>query len=229
MDKEKKIKLDELPDSGSSPEVKITPIPKKSKPDPRMTKLKGMDDSQRSETLALRWHFDRYERKWGWLICLVFLFFLQTGAHMKEFDDKRELARENTDGISEIFSSTIEFDVLMKNPILLAIFIPFFFKLKIASGVHFDITFYGIETVNKIVTAKSQSPHRVLIKWDDITHVEKSKVKDKEILIVSNLEGPAGEMIWDIDEIKKKVIRQVLSGLVSNKNAFRIFIEKDVA
>jgi hypothetical protein len=229
MDNEKKIKLDELPDSGSSPEVKNTPILKKTKPDPRITKLKGMDDSQKSETLALRWHFDRYERKWGWLLALGILFFLQTGLNMKEFNEERGLARQNSEGISEIVYSMISFDVVMKNPILLAIFIPFFFKLKVASGVHFDITFYGIETVNKIVTANAQSPHRVLVKWDDIYHVEKSKIKDKEILIISNQNGPVGEMIWDIDEIKKKVIRQVLSGLVSNKNAFRIFIEKDVA
>ena len=228
MDKEKKIKLEELPDLGSEPEVKLPPTPKKKKSEPRIAKLKGMNDSERSDALSLRWHFDRPIKSWGWLITLLTLFFLQKSGHMMLYQQKRAEAAKRTDGLSEVVVGSMDFSFLMRHPIILAIFIPVFFRTKSKSDTYFDITFQGIETVKKVTPASLESHIRVLIKWDDIIHVGKATSNKRDVLILSDISGPVAEMIWDIDLIKKKVIKQVLAGLVSNKNAFRIFIEKDV-
>jgi hypothetical protein len=66
------------------------------------------------------------------------------------------------------------------------------------------------------------------MKWNDIKSVEKTVVKGREVLILHNLEGPEAQLIWDIDMIKKKVVKQVLTNLVSAKHPMRIFIEKEI-
>jgi hypothetical protein len=228
MDKEKKIKLEELPDLGSEPEVKLPPTAKKKKPEPRIAKLKNMNDSEKSDALSLRWHFDRPDKRWGWLITLLILLFLQKNGHMMHYQQKRAEAAKQTYGMSEVIVGALDFSSLMRYPLILAIFIPVFFKTKIKSDTYFDLTFQGIETVKKVTPASQESHLRVLIKWEDIIHVEKTRLNNRDVLILSDVSGPVAEMIWDIDKIKKKVIKQVLAGLVSNKNAFRIFIEKDV-
>jgi hypothetical protein len=70
---------------------------------------------------------------------------------------------------------------------------------------------------------------RVKVKWNDIKDVKKITVKGRDVIELYNLEGPVAQLIWDIDDMKKKVVKRVLMSLISNKHPMRILIEKDVA
>ncbi len=230
MDNEKKFKLDELPDKGSDiPEIKPHPKPKSSKPEPRIEKLKTLNADERVEAMTQRWHFDRPKQNWGWLIALGILLALEKSGHWGDFLSGMEKASENTDGLSNIFVGDTLFHFLFKHPLVFSVLIPAFFKFRVPSEVYFEITFDGISAVRNIVFANHQSPLRVKIKWGEITEVTKIHIKKREVLVLHSATGPVAQLIWDIEDVKKKVIKQVVKGLVSNKNVFRIFIEKEVA
>lgn len=226
---EKKFKLDELPDKGSEPEIKPSPASKKEKPEPRIQKIKAMSDKERVEALTQRWYFDKPRMRWGWLIALLILFGLEKSGHMKKFQTHREKDVAETDGMMATMIEAYGIDTLLKHPLYLAILIPLFFKFRESSKVFFEITFDGIISVRSIKEAESQEPFRVTVKWNDITEVRMAKSGDQDILVIYTGANPVMELIWDIDEVKKKVVKQVVKGLVSQKNPFREFIEKEVA
>jgi hypothetical protein len=230
MDNEKKIKLDELPDQGSdTPEIKPHPKPRTSKPDPRIENLKTMNSGQRVEAMTQRWHFDKPKQNWGWLVALVILLALEKSGHWRDFTLGMQNAAEKTDGLSNLFAGDTPFHFLFKHPLVWAALIPAFFKFRVSSEVFFEITFDGINAVRNIVYGSHQSAVRVKLRWEEITEVTKLIIDKREVLVLHTATGPAGQMIWDIEDVKKKVIKQVVKGLVSNKNVFRIFIEKEVA
>lgn len=230
MEDEKKFKLDELPDKGSNSEaeVKIKPI-RASRPEPRVEKLKAMSASQKVETLTQRWHFDKPVQKWGWLVALAFLLVLEKSGHWAELMANRAQAAEKSGGLTELFHGDTPFHFLFKHPLVFAVFIPVLFKFKESSLYYFEITFDGINAVKDMNLPPQAKPHRIKIKWDEISAVTHEKLRKRDILVLHSHAGPIAHLIWDIDEVKKKVIKQVVKGLVSNKNAFRIFMEKEVA
>jgi len=117
----------------------------------------------------------------------------------------------------------------MKHPLVLAVLIPVFFKLRRSPDDYFEITFQGIHAVKTLDVPPFHKHLRVKMKWDEINEVKKVVVKGREVIELSNINGPEAQLIWDIDEIKKRVVKQVLMNLVSNKHPMRIFIEKEVA
>jgi hypothetical protein len=228
MDNEKKFKLDELPDQGSSSEFRPTPKIAKPLVEPRVENLKGLDQPQRLEALSLRWHFDRPKKLWGWLIVLSFLLYIEKSGVLAENLHKRG-PDELINSILDAIYLTLHFDYLARHPFALALLIPVFFKFQKRSEFHFDITFDGLETVRSIAPRPREGVVRVKVKWAEIIAVRKEIKNNREILVISDAIGDIAELIWDIEDIKKRVIKQVLKGLVSTKNPFRLFIEKDVA
>lgn len=217
MDNEKKIKLEELPDTGSEPDKLVFTALPKSRPEPRLENLKTLSDSERADALGQRWLFDRPMMQWGWLFFLVSLGLLE---YCKD-SVLRTLIRFNFDAP--------ELTYLMRHPLILALLIPFLFKFKTSANDFFEITFNGIDGVKTINVHLYQAPLRIKMKWGDIKAVKKICIKGRDVLELYNLEGPEAQLIWDIDVIKKKVVKQVLKCLVSNKHPLRIFIEKEVA
>jgi hypothetical protein len=230
MDNEKKIKLEELPDSGSEPET-VALLPKKIKtsPEPRLENLKMLTDSEKVEALAQLWHFDQKKPRWTWLFILLALFALEKSKVLSDFHAKKIKVEKPSDRIGSIVFDNPEVEFLMKHPLVFALLIPVFFKLRRSPDDYFEITFQGIHAVKTLDVPPFHKHLRVKMKWDEINQVKKVIVKGREVIELSNINGPEAQLIWDIDEIKKRVVKQVLMNLVSNKHPMRIFIEKEVA
>ena len=228
MDNEKKFKLEELPDKGSEPDkIKFFPL-KKKHAEPRLENLKKMNASEMDEALSDRWHFDKNKRKWGWLIFLFLLMGLQKSKYLLDYQQKIIRIEKPADRLSALIFDNSESEFLVRYPLIFAIFIPIIFKFKESSKDHFEITFTGINAVKTIDITAFTSPKRVKMKWDEIKEVKKITVKGRPVLELYHNLGPGAQLIWDIDEIKKKVVKQVLANLVSVKHPLRIFIEKEV-
>lgn len=232
MDNEKKFKLDELPDEGGHPvQENKASSPKRPLKDkePRLEKLKNMTASERVNAMTQRWHFDNPVRKWDWIIPLVILVVLQKGSFYSNYLADRMSIEARTDGMSEIFFGVIPLiDPLARYPLIFALLIPLLFKFKVPSDIFFEITFDGINTVRTLTPKKNEVPTRIFIKWGEITEVKKITHNKRDILQLYTVDGPLAQMIWNIEDTKKQVLKQILKGLVSSKNAFRIFIEKEV-
>jgi hypothetical protein len=230
MDEEKKFKLDELPEKGSS---HSNPAPRQIRPvhktsEPRLEKLKGLNSTERLEAMTQRWYFDKPVRHWTWLVLLLVLLGLQLSGNWTEFITGMASASERTGGFSDLFVGDTPFHFLFRYPLLFALLIPLFFKTQEPSKFYFEITFDGIHSVRSVMGNTPQDPPRVRLKWDEIVEVKKLMVDKRPILELHTKAGAEAQLIWDIDEVKKKVIKQVVKGLVSHKNVFRIFIEKEV-
>jgi hypothetical protein len=223
MDNEKKIKLDELPDKGSETgeedKPKIIPL-KKTSIEPRLEKLKGLEDEERLEILSRSWRFDRPVRYWGGIILFLLLAALQFTKALPTIG--------KVEGLSGMFLPQAELDFVLSNPIIFAILLPFFFKLRKESEHYFELTFSGIKTVQNVFPPPRQVVIRITVHWDEIAEVEKVKIKGRTILMLNNSEGPIGEMIWDIAGIKKEVIKNVMREIVNKKHPMMVFLEKDI-
>ena len=229
MDNEKKFKLDELPDSGSEPEKIDIPKINKSKPEPRIEYLKQLTDSERVEALGEQWRFDRSKIKWGWLLFLFSLFAFEKSGVLSNYHAKKIRVEKDSDLIGAMIFDSPEVEFVMKHPLIFSLLIPFLFKFRTSSNDYFEITFNGVNAVKTIDVPKFQIPLRVKVKWNDIKDVKKIIVKGRDVIELYNLEGPVAQLIWDIDDIKKKVVKRVLISLIASKHPMRILIEKDVA
>jgi hypothetical protein len=229
MDNEKKFKLDELPDSGSEPEKNDIPKINKSKPEPRIEYLKQLTDSERVEALGEQWRFDRSKIKWGWLLFLFSLFAFEKSGVLANYHAKKIRVEKDSDLIGAMIFDSPEVEFVMKHPLIFSLLIPFLFKFRTSSNDYFEITFNGVNAVKTIDVPKFQIPLRVKVKWNDIKDVKKIIVKGRDVIELYNLEGPVAQLIWDIDDIKKKVVKRVLISLIASKHPMRILIEKDVA
>jgi hypothetical protein len=228
MDNEKKIKLEELPDKGSEPDkIVFTPVAK-SRPEPRLEKLKTLNNAEKIEAIGQSWFFDKQIKRWGWLYVLLLLLVLEKSGHMSAFDKKRKQYRAEGDKASEMVLDMFSFEFMLVHPLYLAVLIPLFFKFHGPSKLFFEITFYGVNGVRTIAD-QDKEPQRVFTRWDDILMVEKIVVEGRSVIQIHNAKGPHAQLIWDIEDIKKKVVKQVLKGLISNQHPLRIFIEKEVA
>jgi hypothetical protein len=229
MDNEKKFKLDELPDSGSEPDKIEIPKIIKSKPEPRIENLKQLNDSERVHALSQLWRFDRSKIKWGWIFFLFALFAFEKSGVLAGYHAKKIHIEKESDRIGALIFDHSEVEFLMKHPLILALLIPFLFKFKTSANDYFEITFNGVNAVKTIDVPKFHKLLRVKVKWNDIKEVKKIVVKDRPVIELYNLEGPVAQLIWDIDDMKKKVVKRVLMSLISPNHPMRILIEKDVA
>jgi hypothetical protein len=229
MENEKKIKLDELPDSGSEPDKIEIPKIIKSKPDPRIENLKQLTDPERVDALGQLWRFDRTKIKWGWLFFLLSLFAFEKSGVLATYHAKKIRIEKESDLIGAMIFDSPEVEFVMKHPLILSLLIPFIFKFRTSSNDYFEITFNGVNAVKTINVSKFQLPLRVKVKWNDIKDAKKIIVKGRDVIELYNLEGPVAQLIWDIDDMKKKVVKRVLISLISPKHPMRILIEKDVA
>ncbi len=228
---EKKFKLDELPDhSGSEPD-KLAPAPAsvvKPKADHRVENVKKLNHEKKLDALSQKWHFDKLQRKWMWLVVLIALFALEKSGYMANFYARKAQLSEETGGISDFFLAVVMIEDAIKHPLFLALFIPFLFKFKESEGLFFEINFNGINAVEKIDFDLKLGPKRVNLPWGEILTISNKTVKNRPVLEIHDAKGPRAQLIWDIDDVKKKVVKQVLKGLIANTHPFRIFIEKEV-
>lgn len=228
---EKKFKLDELPDhSGSEPD-KLAPAPAsvvKPKVDHRVEKVKKLNHEKQLDAISQKWHFDKMKPKWTWLFVLIFLFGLEKSGHMKAYYAKKEQLNKETEGMSDFFLAVIMVEDAVKHPLMFAFLIPLFFRFKESEGLYFEIAFNGINAVEKIDFDIKLGPSRVSIPWGEIASISKKTVNKRPVLEIHDAKGPQAQLIWDIDDVKKKVVKQVLKGLIAPTHPFRIFIEKEV-
>ena len=221
---EKKFTMEELPEEGSEPSPG-PPTPKrkpKTPVDPRLLNMKNFSDAEKREALSQRWHFEKPQMNYGWLIALSALLILEKRDYFWE-----PTVKPSGDGFSTLIMDFLNPGPLLEHPLYLAILIPLFFKFTRPDAHFFELNFGGISSVKNIEYVGSE-PNRIFVKWGDISSVQKILVRKREVLEIHDAKGPVGQLIWDIDGVKKKVIKQVLRGLVPDKHPMRIFIEKEV-
>lgn len=229
MENEKKIKLDELPDSGSEPDKIDVPKIAKSKPEPRLQNLKQLTDSERVDALGQFWRFDQSKMKLGWVVVLLALVAFEKSGVLSRVHAEKIRITKPSDRMGALIFDAPEVEFVMKHPLFLALLIPFLFKFRTSSDDYFELTFNGVNAVKTIDLPRFQKPLRVKVKWNDIKEVKKINVKGRDVIELYNLEGPVAQLIWDLDDIKKKVVKRVLISLIAPKHPMRILIEKDVA
>ncbi|WP_408096996.1 hypothetical protein ACJVC5_18325 [Peredibacter sp. HCB2-198] len=230
-DLDKKFKISELPDEGSSSSPKP---PKKTvlkkDPDPRVERLQLLSEREKVEVMTQTWVFDKRVRSFGWVPFVLVLIGLQVSTPYKAYLAEIQLLDENTmglfGGVLREFTQYLEF--LVRNPVILALLTPLFFKFTRVSDYYFEVTFDGLKTVKKVLEHGSKElVTRVYVKWKDITGVEKRTVNNREVLVILTPDGATGELIWDIELGKKKAIKQLLNGLINNKHPLRVFLENE--
>ena len=221
---EKKFKLDELPAEGSEPSPEPAVLQRKAKTsvDPRLLNMKTLSDAEKREALSQRWHFENPKMNWGWLAALTTLLVLEKKEYFWGPTPKT-----SSHDFSSLFVDFLNPSTLIDHPLYLALLIPFIFKFTRPDEHFFELNFGGVSAVKKIDYVGSE-PNRVFVKWGDVTLVKKILVGKRQVLEIHDAKGPVGQLIWDIDGVKKKVIKQVLKGLVPVKHPMRIFIEKEV-
>lgn len=225
---EKKFSLDELPDLGSSLHTPEQPAPPKNPPkvvksaDPRRAVLDKVKPEAQIQILQQSWRFDKKEFLFGWIIYAAFFIMLQVLAKSPEFVDEWLRFDEFSLGTVSFMSSII------MNPIIFIILTPFLFKFQTPSATFFDVTFDGISTVAKIYPAKGEFPTRILLKWAEIANVQKTKARERDILLLTTKDAKAVQVIWDIDADKKRGLHQLTKSLIPATHPLRIFLEKDL-
>lgn len=231
-DLEKRIKLDELPDAGSEPQPQAKPNkrPPKETPDPRLERLKTMDDKSKVETMIQKWYFDQPEWSFAWVPVLVILLGVEFSnsyqVYLNELDMMNKNTMEFAGGLIQAF--TVYLEAFIRHPIILAILIPIFFRFKKASEYFLEITFDGIKTVKSVVPMGSKDMVlRTSVKWKDISKVDKGMVDKKEVLRLYSLDGKMAEIIWTFPVEKKRAIKLLLSGLINNKHPMREFLDNE--
>ncbi len=234
MSSDKKFKLDELSDEGSSIEPpKDNPPPKKSTPskkeaDPRIARMKKLDDEKKVEEMVQRWHFDKKVNNYGWLIYVMLIVALQYINPYEQYLLETEMLAQNSMGFGEVFNLGVYVEELVRRPIVFVFLTPFFFKFSSPSVYFFDLSFDGISTVRSVEIDAEVKPSRVFLKWDTIVEVQKKSKGSREVLQLLSPEGRIGELIWDITDEKKRAVKLLLKGLIKDKHPLRQFLEKDV-
>lgn len=229
MDDEKKVKLEELPDEGSSSLTLKKPkvvIHVNKEQDPRLENLRELDSEAKLEVLSKTWSFDRPQYLFGWLVYIVAIILIQQMFTMKEATV--QVQGDSDFNMAQVFSPFISFGLesLLKKPILLIFLTPIFFKMKKESPYKFVLTFDGIQTVDKISDRQGLGSNIVRFKWADIVGVEKGKENERDILIFNSRTDRLGVIIWDIKSEEKKAIGHLLRGLIKSDHPLRKFWEK---
>lgn len=235
MSDEKKFKLDELPDEGSQP-VKNSPPPKPEKKvvDPRLTNLKNLKtDTARVEMMEQTWTFDLPEYSFAWIPWAITLGIAEWSGYFANVREDLERAAENPWAIgADVFASLISVGTLfLKHPIILLVLLPLFFRFRKPSEYFFEVKFDGVDTVKKYIPRGSKEIlTRTFVKWDSFVQVRKVVIDGKEILRITSPDGHIADIIWYIENEKKRALKLLLSGMITPKNPLRVFLdgEKDL-
>lgn len=231
MDQDKKVKLDELPEEGSSSFQGPTDLRSISKElEPRIQKLKKLDTAAQVNLMDQKWRFDKEVWTFGWLAYILILFAINQSGYHKGYFDERGVLRLQEFGLGGQFMQSIYgmFDFIVKYPIFLAVLAPLFFRLRKGSEFFMDISFEGLSTVKRVNLKENDMPLRVFFKWSEVHRVEKVKSGRRVVLKLYSQEDKLGEMIWDFDQSKKRALKILLNGHIHQDHPIRIFLEKDV-
>jgi hypothetical protein len=228
---EKKFKLDELPDEGGQP-LKNSPPGKKQKKqevEPRLEKLKTLGPSSKVEMMVQRWEFDEPIKSYLWLGYLFILCVLEFGplpnVYMREVEAMGRMS--GTMGTIWLENASL-IDTIVRHPIILVIFAPFFYRGPRKSEYAFTISFDGIDTVKKYLAPESKElVSRTFIKWKEVERVEKMNIGQKEILRLFAVDGHIGDIIWYIELTKKKALYLLLKGMIIPQHPIRVFLENE--
>lgn len=231
---EKKIKVDELADEVSSFTPVATPLVPRFAPqakiiDPRIERLKNLDDESRSLEMSRKWRYDKREWQGGWVIYLLLLIMLQSTNLYRFLMLELQLMNSNMMGLGDAFFNllTMGLDRLLKNPLAFFLLAPFIFKFTRPSLYFVELGFDGISTV-KSFTFNEPVPSRLHLGWDEIKSVKKGACKRREILIFEGQNGIIGEMLWDISQHEKKSIKLLLGKFVHEQHPLRQFLAKEI-
>lgn len=233
-EEEKKVKLDELPDEGSSVIFRPSPVKKSAKrapPDPRITSLKDKKAPEKLQTMQQKWVFDEREKDFTWVVFVLILGVIQFSPFYQGYLSEVHLLNSSLfEGAGDQLRSEflVYIEVFIRYPLVLVILTPFFFSFSQPSDYLFEITFDGIRTVKNFVPIGSKElVQKVSVKWNDIEKIEKVFIGKKEILRIHSLEGPVAELIWYIGIDKKRAIKLLLQGLIAQKHPLRMFLENE--
>ncbi len=230
MDAEKKVKLDELPNEGSSLNpLRPTPQHKQivhKEVEPRVEKLKKLDDKTKIEKMGATWDFDRPEMLFGWAIYSLICLAAEYSGFYAAFIKEKATYAGQWMGLEEVFSNllTMYLDKFIEHPIVFILLTPFIFKFRKTSPYQFTLGFDGISTVNRL----GSDSHRRFIKWNEIDTVGLGIEEKRDVIYLNSLEGRMGLLIWDITDDKKKAIHLLVKGLLAPKHAFRLYLEKEL-
>jgi hypothetical protein len=217
-EEEKKIKLEELPDEGSSSHLRPTVKKKKNvSVEPRIKNLLALKESEKIEWMTKKWSFGEKMPNFGWVIILILLSFMQFSESYQRLIIDLGLGRN---------ASFI--NVPLANPLIFAILLPFLFPLFRSNVESFTVSFDGIRTVQNVLPLGQQGDVTfVLIKWDEMTRVEKSFVGEKEILKIFSKDGHIGDIIWYIEIHKKRALLNLLRSLIRETHPLLVFLENE--
>lgn len=231
MSDEKKIKLDELPDEGSTPSPgPQKKSPKKSPPDPRLTEFKKIDDAKKLQVMEQSWTFDVPELSFDWFPWFLILVALQVSSYFGQTQSLLESAKtnENVFGADAILPILEVAAALLAHPLVFLVIFPFFFKLRQKSEYFFIVKFNGIDTVKEFLPyGSTKNVQRIHVRWDEIHQLKKKVVNGKEILSIFSKEGHLADLIWYMDIDKKRAFKLLLNGMINPKHPLRDFLEKD--
>jgi hypothetical protein len=176
----------------------------------------------RIQIMEQKWHFDKKEFLFGWLIYVCCVAFLQYLVRSPEIVQEVNHFLKETGGEGSMVINII------LSPGRLILLTPFIFSLREDSAAYLDVSFDGLSTLVQI-HPKVGELQRIFVKWQDISKVQKTKSGGRDILQLSSVEGPLAQVIWDLTLHEKKGIHHLLKGLVTSGHPLRQFLEKDLA
>lgn len=217
-DDDKMIKLEELPDEGSSSSLRPTPKRKRNQEiEPRIKNLEGRDEASQVEEMSKKWYFGEKLPNYGWIFFSISLALIEFSDSYQDFIKELVLSE---------YSSIL--DGLLRHPIFFLITVPYFFNFYRNNKEGFTVTFDGILTVQQILPIGQKGDViSVLIKWDEMTRIEKDFVGEKEVLKIFSIEGHIGDIIWYIDIHKKKAFCKLLKSLIRTTHPLMVFLDNE--
>jgi hypothetical protein len=227
---EKKVKLDELPDEGSTPPPQKKTNPKKAPPDPRLSEFRKIDDATKIKVMEQTWSFDVPVWSFDWFPWLLILAAIQLSGYFGQTESLIEGIKTNEEivGADAILPLLELGSVLLNHPFIFVIFFPLFFNFRKQSEYHFEVKFSGIDTVHEFLPyGSTKNVQRLLVRWDEIHQLKKKIVNGKEIIAIYSKEGHLADLIWYMEIDKKRALKLLLNGMIHPKHPMRDFLEKD--
>ncbi len=217
-EEEKIITIEELPDEGSSSISK--PIIRQKKTqiiEPRIKNLQGLQATKKIEEMSKQWFFGQKRHNFEWVIGLIILGLLEFLTPYQDYIYFLKLGQ---------VSSFL--DTLLRHPFLFSPVFLYFYSSSRNNREGFIISFDGIQTVQKILPPSSRNELVfVLIKWDEMTRLERDYVGEKEILKIFSIDGHIGDIIWYIEIHKKRAVLKLLKEMLIKDHPIIVFLENE--
>jgi hypothetical protein len=228
---EKKVSLDDLPDE-EAPAARSRAKASLKAPlsEPRIEQLKNADDRTKIQVLEKSWTFDQHVSNFGWLVYAGVMLTLEFLPAYQMYLDEIELMNAALFDIGGdlIRDYTKFFETIIRHPGVFILLTPLIFSLTSSSPSKFEISFDGIQTVKNF---EGRSPHKemtsLLIKWNDITRVEKTFRSGDEVLRLYSGQYHLGDIIWYISNEKKLAIKLLLQTLVNANHPLLVFLQSE--